>query len=437
MRISIILLALLYACTGRSENWPQFRGTTGNPVIQHIDIPQEWDGEKDITWKYHTDGRGWSSPVIWDDRVFYTSSVLDLSVAPTDSTGTPYDPAANPSTAHYRMEIHCLNLEDGKNLWSRIAYSGQPRIPTHRDNTFASETPVTDGKRIYAYFGMTGLYCYNMEGDLLWEKDMGAYLTQSNWGTSTSPLIYGETLFMQIDSEDESYVVAIEGKSGKEIWRQTRDEKSNWSTPIIWKNHVRTELVTSGQTARAYNPETGAVLWSLHLGGGRNISSPVADEGLLFLGNEERRGSGGTLFAVKAGATGDITPEEGATSSSGVPWSIKKSGLSMASPLLYEGYIYIVDRRRGAIFCYAAKTGSAAYQNIRIPEAGPFWATPWAYDGKIFCLDEKGTTHVVQAGPEFKVLYQNKLDDKFWTSPAFSEGRIVLRGVEYIYCIGE
>ena len=264
---------------------------------------------------------------------------------------------------------------------------------------------------------------------------LGAYRSQSDWGTATSPLLYKEMLYLQLDSEEGSALIAMDKKTGKEIWRVPRQEKTNWSTPIIWKNRVRTELVTGGQKARSYDPATGELIWELDLGGGRNISSPVANRDLLFTGNEQRRGGGGYLFAIKAGSEGDITPQEGDSTSNGVLWTRANSGLSMASPLLYKGHIFIVERRQGSIFCYEESTGKEVYPRTRIPGAGPIWASPWVYDGKIWCLDERGTTHVIKPGSEFEVLASHSIDDKFWSSAAITNGAYIFRGINNLYRI--
>ena len=205
----------------------------------------------------------------------------------------------------------------------------------------------------------------------------------------------------------------------------------------MWKNKVRTELVTGGKIARSYDPETGTLLWELNVGGGRDIASPVADHEMIYVGNEKRSDGGGFLFAVKAGAEGDITPDEGAITSSGVAWSLSGSGMEMASPLLYKGLLYIIGRSKGMIFCYDAATGEPVYQSVNIPDAGPFWASPWAVEDRIYCMDERGTTHVIRAGVEFELLAQYKLDDKFWSSQAIANGSYYFRGVEYLYCVRE
>jgi outer membrane protein assembly factor BamB len=240
-----------------------------------------------------------------------------------------------------------------------------------------------------------------------------------------------------MDSEEESFLVALNKMTGEELWRVDREENTNWSTPVIWKNKKRTELVTSGNIARSYDPETGELFWELYLGGGRNISSPVFNKKMLYIGNENYRGEGGMFLAVKAGIDGDLTPVSGDSISPGVVWSVVNSGLSMPSPLLYKGLIYVTERRRGSITCYDALSGEAVYKNMKIPDAGPFWASPWVYNDKIYCLDERGTTHIIKSGPEFELLSQNKLDDKFWASTAILEGAYIFRGVEYIYCVKE
>jgi outer membrane protein assembly factor BamB len=425
-----------------ADNWPQFRGQYSNNLTSEKTLPIEWDEEKNVQWKLNLPGRGWSSPIIWENRVFISTAVLDESSMPTESNsqagstnGRRSRGNPNPPDAIYTLELHCLDLETGRTIWTKVAYRGKPTYATHRDNTYASETPVTDGKHIYVYFGNMGLYCYDFSGNLVWKKDLGVYKMQSRWGTSTSPLLYGDTLFMQMDNEDNSFLVALDKGTGSERWRVQRDEKTNWGTPIIWKNKVRTELVTPGGVVRAYDLTTREVLWELATGGGRNIGSPTGDGERLYFGNEERRGGGGFLFAAKAGASGNSTAEKGETVSSGVAWSHEHTGVSMASPLVYKGYVYIVGRRRGAITCFDAQSGEIMYQQEELPGAKSLWASPWAFDDKIFCLDDTGTTHVVQAGSEFKLLHQNKLDDKFWSSVAISNGTLVLRGLRTVYCI--
>jgi outer membrane protein assembly factor BamB len=348
----------------------------------------------------------------------------------------------------YQWQILCLDRDSGHVLWKELAREGKPRISIQESNTYATETPVTDGQRVYAYFGMHGLFCYDFAGKLIWKKDLGAYPTVMGQGPASSPVLDGECLFLQIDNEEKSFLVALNTKTGDELWRVSRDERTNHCSPVIWKNKLRTELVANGsREVRSYDPATGKVLWELEMGGGRCYSSPVGSSELLYVGSEagmggggrrggESRGGGGGggLYAIRAGASGDVTLKEGETSNAGVAWSQSRGGPEKASPLLYEGHLYVLRTNGGIVTCYDAKTGKQLYRQ-RIPGATAFWTSPWAGEGKIFCLDDSGTTHVLDAGPEFKVLGTNKLNELFWASPAIVGGSVLLRSVDSLYCI--
>jgi outer membrane protein assembly factor BamB len=407
-----------------AENWPQFRGPNHNNLPNASNLPSDWSEDTNVKWKAPMPGTGWGSPIVWEDKIFVSTAVM---------TG---EPQRNAQDNEHSLELHCLNLNSGDTLWKRVCYKGKPTIGKHRDNTYASETPVTDGERVYVYFGMMGLYCFDMDGNPQWDKDFGTYQMERDWGTSSSPLLFKENVYLQIDSNQQSFLVAVDGKTGDEKWRINRDEPSNWGSPIIWNNSQRVELIAQGITTRSYNPENGEEYWSLHMGGGRNDSSPMPHDDILYLGNEERD-AGGNLFAVKAGGTGDITPKSGEFSSEYVLWMKPKAGVAMASPLYYDGYMYVTDRRLGILSCYDAMTGKTIYSRQRLPGGKPVWSTPWAIDGKVFCVDEAGTTFVVKAGATLEVLDTNKLNGKFWCTPAFTDNNIILRSVDSIYCIGD
>lgn len=428
----IAILSILGLTSFKPENWPQFRGPNSNQIAFEKELPSEWSMQNNLLWKVDLMGRGWSCPIVWGNQVFFTNAVLeDPSILPEIEEGKRQD---NPDSAIYNFEVICLDIDTGKEIWKKVAYHGLPKYKTHRDNNYAPETMVSDGNHVYAYFGMTGVYCYDMNGNLVWEKDLGNYPMQSNWGTSSSPILFNGVLYLQIDNEENSFLAALDSKTGEEKWRVSREEKSNWGTPIIWKNSKRTELVVQGLKTRSYNPETGELFWELDMGGGRNITSPVAEGDMVFVGNEKRK-DGGTLFGIKAGASGDISLKEGEVSNDFVAWSVPESGIAMASPVVYEGLIYIVDRNRGQIVCYEAETGKVVFPASKIKDAKAFWASPWTFDGKIYCLDEKGTTHVIQAGREFKELGKNKLNDTFWASTAIAKSSYIFRGENGIYCV--
>ncbi len=426
-------ISFLSSCNNPDGNWPQFRGPGSNQIADSRNLPPEWNKEENLAWFYEVPGRGWSSPIIWENKVIFSNAVLeDPSILPPARDGERLE---NPDTVVYDFEVICLDLTTGEEIWKEVAYHGIPRYKTHRDNNYAPETLVTDGERIYAYFGMTGIYCYDMEGNLVWEKDLGNYPMQSGWGTATSPLLYNNVLYMQIDNEENSFLAALDAKTGEEKWRISREEKSNWSTPIIWENSLRTELVTAGVTVRSYNPENGELHWEFNTGGGRSSASAITFNDMIFLGNERRGSDGGILFGIKAGASGDITLQRDENSNEYVIWSIENSGIAMPSPLVYEGLVYVAERNAGRVSCIEASTGEVLYKN-RISDAGAFWASPWAHDGKIYFLDEKGITHVVEAGEEFKVIGKNSLEgDVFWSTTAIASDAYIFRGQKGIYCV--
>src|SRR5205807_1141188 len=244
-----------------------------------------------------------------------------------------------PPDAVYRWEVYCLDRNSGKILWHQVAAEHKPTIPTQMANTYASETPVSDGERVYAYFGMTGLFCYDLTGKLLWNKELGSYPMRMGFGTGSSPTLYGDSVFVQCDNEEKSFLVAFDKKTGDELWRVNRDEKSSWGTPFIWKNKDRTELVCSGtKKIRSYDPATGKPLWELGGMSGYAAAMPVANEEMIFIGSGGPM-SNSPLFAVKAGASGDISIKSGEANAS-VAWHKTGAGSSIASPLLLSDYLY-------------------------------------------------------------------------------------------------
>jgi outer membrane protein assembly factor BamB len=335
----------------------------------------------------------------------------------------------------YRWKVLCLDGATGKVLWERTAHEGKPRIPKQAANTYASETPATDGERVIAYFGMTGVYCYDLSGKLLWSKDLGAYPMQMGQGTGSSPVLDAERVFVQCDNEKASFLVALDKKTGDEVWRVARDEKSNWSTPYLWENKQRTELVTAGGTKmRSYRPEDGKLLWEISASGNA-YTTPVGDEELLYVeAAGGMMGGRGLLAAVRAGATGDISLKAGETAGAFVAWSEPVTTRRLASPLLYAGCLYSLDQQGGIIRCCDAKTGKQHYRQ-RLAEVKGFTASPWASDGKVFCLDQDGVTVVLEASPQLKVVATNKLDEMFWSSAAVVGERLLVRGVDHLYCI--
>ena len=444
----LVCLVLMAAdSSSHAEHWPQFRGPQSNGAATAVKLPLEWDAETNVRWKIRNPGEGWSAPIVWGNKLFLTAAVMrqppqgstEKAARPEPYSGGGGRRRSDLTGATYAWEVLCLDTKTGQVLWRRVARTGRPRTPRHSSNTYATETPVTDGERVYAYFGMTGLFCYDFAGELVWHKDLGNYETRAGWGTSSSPVLYRGMLFLQIDNQERSFLTALDAKSGRELWRVPRDEMTQYSSPIIWENSLRAELIVGGMVYRSYDPATGQLLWQLDMAKGRSSATPLAVGDRLYVGTEFRnRGGpddgGGFLFAVKAGGSGDITPSPGKNSGEYIAWRITRSSIQMASPAHCAGHLYLFERRSSILQCINAETGATAYRK-RIPGARAFWASPWTDQQKVFCLDDRGTTHVLAAGPNFQVLGKNVINEQSWSTPAIGDNALFLRTIDHLYCI--
>lgn len=442
-----LLAAALYrAAAGAApaaDAWPQFRGPAGDGVADAATPPLTWSAEENILWSVEVPGAGWSQPVIWGDRVFLTTAVAEEQLKPRPGDWGPggglgafFGFSPKPPDTVYRWQVLCLDADTGEILWETTAKQGKPTTATHRNNTYASETPVTDGERVIASFGAAGLYCYDFSGALLWSRDLGSHPMQLGWGTGSSPVLDGERVFLQCDNERESFLVALDKTSGEELWRVPRDEKSNWSTPYIWRNKLRTELVTAGGTRiRSYDPATGALNWEMD-GHGRTSITPVGDHERLYADSYDKlTGRTGVLVAVRAGASGDVSLRPGEKSNEHVAWGVPLSAYRVASPLLYRGRLHVLEQQSGIVRCFAAETGELLYRD-RLPRGKAFTASPVAAGGRIYCVDQSGLTTVLEPGDGLKVLAENELEqDMYWASPAVSGGTLFIRSLGRLYCV--
>jgi outer membrane protein assembly factor BamB len=430
------------------ENWNQFRGPNQNGAATGAKLPTQWGPETNIVWKVPIAGVGWSQPIVWGERIFITTAESDAEEKPDPKntgpgvsgfaalfSGAGYSP--KPPTDIHRWKIVCLDLASGDVVWERVAREGPPTMHIHANNTYASETPATDGERVVAYFGMTGVYCYDLAGNPLWQKDLGVYPTQFGWGTGSSPVIHGDKVYIQCDNDKASFLVALNKATGDEVWRAEREEKSNWSTPFVWRNKLRTELVTAGGAQmRSYDPETGDLLWSMK-GSGRTATTPVGDEELLYVDSYDRlTGGNGTLAAIRPGAAGDISLSGNETSSEHVAWSARIRAYRIASPVLSQGCLYFLENNLGIVRCLDAKTGEEHYRK-RLPGARGSVASPLAVDGHVYCLDTNARMSVIEAGPKLNVVAASELDEMCWATPAIAGNRLLVRTVDHLYCIGE
>ncbi len=433
-------LSFLLAAGGASAEptaqWPQFRGPDARGVAEGDGLPVHWSASENVAWKTDIPGRGWSSPIVYGDRVFLTTVV---------NTGESEEPKKGlyfggnrlkPAESVHQWKVFCLNLETGAVLWERQVHEGPPPGPIHLKNSYASETPVTDGERVYTYFGNLGLYCFDLEGNLLWTKLFEAHKTRFGWGTAASPVLHEDRLYVVNDNDADSYLLALDKTTGDEVWRVSRDETSNWSTPYVWKNEKRTEIVTPGSgKTRAYDLE-GNEVWSYKGMSSITIATPFAYGGLLYISSgyvgDKRR----PLYAIRPGAGGDISLADGETSNEWIAWFKPQSSPYNPTTLAYQDRLYVLHDR-GQLACFNAADGTEIFKPERIPGAKQFTASPWAYGGKIFCMNEDGVTFVLKAGNQLELLHTNTLaeDDMGMATPALVGDRLVLRTDARVYCI--
>jgi outer membrane protein assembly factor BamB len=418
-------------------NSPQFRGPRGDGVAYGTNLPVTWSTTSNVVWSCTIPGKSWSSPIVWGDRVFVTSAVGPGSVeAPPEKLGSIAEHVRGVTTTdEHQYLLHCVDWPSGKLLWSRCAHQGVPPGSIHPKNSYASETPVTDGERVYAFFGNIGLFCYDQDGRELWSRKWGSFKMDWNWGTSASPVLHGDLLFVLNDNQEASFLVALDKRTGQDVWRVARAEKSNWSTPFIWQHDLRTEIVTSGSgKVRSYDL-AGKLLWELRGMSNVTVPTPFAAEGLLYLASGNTGSPNKPVYAIRPGARGDISLSAEAASNAHIAWCQRKAAPYVTSPLVYDGILYVL-LDGGFLAAYDARTGAEIYGKQRFPGGrAAFTASPWAYDGKIFCLAETGETYVIAAGREFRVLHVNRLGETALATPSVARDSLILRTLTKLYRI--
>ena len=434
--IALLSFALLAPCAIGQTNWPQFRGPHAAGIGTDPALPDRWSATENVAWKTDLPGRSWSSPIVWGDRVFVTA-VVDLGVSEPPKKGLYFGgDRPEPRKSEHQWKVFCLDLATGKVRWERTVHRGAPATPVHLKSTYGAETPVTDGERVYALFGGVGVFAFTHDGDPVWSRRLEPRKTRYGWGSAASPALHGGRLFLVDDNDDRAQLTALDARTGTEIWRTDRDEKSNWSTPFIWQNGRRTELVTTGTRAVRSQDLDGKPLWSLQGMSSIAIPTPVAGDGLLFVSSGYVGDKSRPLYAVRPGADGDISLKAGDTANTSIAWSDSVGGPYNPSPLLHDGRIYVLFDR-GLLTCRDAKTGKVLYDRERLPEGLAFTTSPWAAGGQIFCLNEDGLCFVVRAGDRFELLRTHKLadDDMCMATPAMVGDRLLIRTAARLYCI--
>lgn len=419
-----------------SDHWPQFRGAEARGVASGGNLPDRWSATENVAWKCDIPGRGWSSPIVWADHVFLTT-VINSGQAEEPKKGLYFGgDRPKPADAVHQWKVFCLDLRTGAVRWERQVHEGKPETPIHLKSSYASETPVTDGERVYCHFGNVGIFCFDLDGKEVWQHALKPQPTRFGWGTAASPVLHHGRLYLVNDNEQDSYLLALDARTGEQVWRTPRDEKSNWATPFVWRNERRTEIVTPGTgKVRSYDLD-GKLLWSLTGMSSITIATPYQHNGLLYLSSGYVLDQTKPIYAIRPGATGDISLKDGATSNEFIAWSQPKAGPYNPSTLILNERLYVLYDM-GSVRCFQASDGKEIFGMQRLPNGRAFTSSPWAYDGKVFCLNEDGVTFVLKAGDQFEVLHTNSLaeDDMCMATPAMAGDRLLIRTSARVYCI--
>lgn len=441
-KLSFGVLLWVFACHvdvsfAADNNWPQFRGAAARGVSDNNNLPVKWSTTENVEWKADLPGRGWSSPIVWGDRIFLTS-VINQGESEKPKKGLYFGgDRPNPPESVHQWMVYCLDLNSGDIVWEQQVHEGPPESSIHLKNSFASESAVTDGNRVYACFGNLGIYCFDLDGNPLWNHALENHKTRLGWGTAASPVVHDGRLYFVNDNDEDSYLLALDAATGEEIWRVPRDEKSNWATPYIWQNAQRTEIVTPGTgKVRSYDLD-GNLLWEFGGMSSITIATPYEYKGLLYVtsgyvGDRRRR----PIFAIKPGAQGDITLGDDETSSEWIEWCQKLAGPYNPSTVIHDDYL-VVLYDFGFIASFNPEDGSEITAKKRIPQGKAFTSSPWGYAGRIFCLNEDGVTYVIDPADDLKILHKNRLaeDDMAMATPAIVGDRLLIRTSARVYCI--
>ncbi|HET6670157.1 MAG TPA: PQQ-binding-like beta-propeller repeat protein [Pyrinomonadaceae bacterium] len=464
LRVAVLTCALFLASPaiqGQQIVWPQFRGPDSNPVGANPKLADHWSKTENVEWSQEIPGRGWSSPIVTGDKVYVTTVTTEGKskppqigteysneyVAELQKQGLPMEEVIRrvterdselPHEVMLHYLLYCLDVKSGKVEWQKEFHTGRPPGGRHRKNSFVSESPVTDGKFIYVYVANLGLWAFDRKGKLAWTTPLEANPIYLDFGTGSSPVLAGNLLVIVSDNDKQQFIAAFDKKSGKQVWRTNRDlggkgervQRSGWVTPYVWRHALRTEIVAVGPGEVISYDLAGKELWRMSGMSPVPVPTPFAYEGLLYING----GRGRPLFAVRPGAAGDISLIKDQTSNEYVVWSQARGGTYLPSALAYDGAVYTLTET-GILNRFDAKTGKQIYKTRIDPAATAFTTSPWAYNGKLFCLSEEGQTFVISTSEKFKLLHVNELDDMAQATPALVGERLLIRTEHRLYSI--
>jgi outer membrane protein assembly factor BamB len=434
----LVLSALLIASfsIAYAENWPGWRGPASLGISSEKGIPLTWDLSKNVLWKAEVPGLGHSSPIVWGNRVFVTTAVSNDPKEDYWEKGFPQI-QRKPDSAEISWMVLCFDRDTGKPLWQQTAVKAKPVNARHTKNSYASQTPVTDGTFIYAFFGDQGMHCYDFNGNRIWSRDLGKFTMRAGWGMGSSPILFKDLVIQTCDQEPGgSFIIALDKKTGTTVWKTGRDEASSWSTPYLYDQGQRPELIVNATRAiRSYDPATGKLLWECR-GPATAITTPTPtySNGLIFVSSgffvEENR----PVTAFRPGGNGDITLKQGETASKDIAWRQLAAAPYIPSPIAYGDFIFVL-LDQGFLACYDAKTGKEIYGKTRIDAGANFSASPVAAGGNLYLMSEDGDVYVISAGPKYELRAKNSIGEAIMASPAISDGKMFVRALKHIYCI--
>ena len=428
------------------SNWPQWRGPQGTGVAPVANPPVQWSETNNVKWKVKLPGSGTSTPIVWENRIFIETAIPTgkkpgpaaaekAETPPGNDAASPAGPRrgggmrAEKPTEIYQFALLALDRASGKTIWQKAAREEVPHQGHHPDHGFASYSPVTDGKLVFAYFGSRGLHCYDFEGNVKWQKNLGLMQTKMSFGEGSSPAISGNTIVVNWDHEGEDFIAAFDKNTGRELWRQPRDEETTWATPLIVAHEGKAQVVAvATKKVRSYDLATGKQLWEAPGLTPNVIPSPVAGQGMVFVTSGFR---GSALMAIRLGRTGDLTDTDA------IVWKHNKSTPYVPSPLLYDDRLYLYSGNNAVLSCFDAKSGRPLIDAERVEGLQGVYASPAGAAGRVYLVGRAGTTVVIKNADKLDILATNHLDDRFDASPAIAGQELFLRGHDSLYCIAE
>jgi outer membrane protein assembly factor BamB len=414
-----------------ADDWPMFRGPLGNGVLESTPHPVAWGEGNNIAWSVAIEGGGWSSPVVTSDRVFVTTAVGHGK--PVGFMDGVRNMRSTKPSEPIEFRLICLSLENGSLIWQKTLAKKAPQHPIHPSNTYATESPATDGQHVFTYFAAIGLVtAHDLDGNELWQREIGSYPSGNGFGTGSSVTIDDERVFVQCDNDESSFMIALDKSNGSQVWKKPREGRTSWSTPLVWKNANRTEVIACGSGfVTSYDPATGNELWKVSGIGMSFSGSPAADDERVYFGNSGPR-SNGPLVAIGSQATGEFS-FDAQNQSDQVAWFHMQAGPGMSSPIAVADVLYVPSRR--IMTAYDVNEGTRLFkERLNLQSTA---ASMWGSKDYVFLLDETGQTLVIKTGPQFEVVGQNTIDDLFWSTPAVAGNSLLLRGANKLYCIRE